>query len=75
MTYFTEITTNTKNAIGHSHRLSLRLPKLGIGRAISKMPSAIAQAFELAYLLPFCASQRKPSTVIDEGVEGRDPSW
>lgn len=75
MTYLTDITTTTQIAIGNSRRLSLRLPKLGIGRAISKMPSVVAHAFEMAYLVPFCASQCKPSTVIDEGVEGRDPSW
>ena len=75
MTYLTDITTTTQIAIGNSRRLSLRLPKLGIGRAISKMPSAVALAFEMAYLAPFSASQRQPSTVVDEDFEGRDPSW
>ncbi len=56
-------------------KLRLRLAKLGSGRAISKMPGAIARAFEMAYLAPFSAVQREPLTAIEEDMEGRDPSW
>ena len=53
----------------------LELPKLGIGRVISEVSSAILQAFEMAYVAPFNSMQRKPSVVFDEEFEGRDPNW
>jgi hypothetical protein len=53
----------------------LALPKLGIGRAISEISSSIVQAYEMAYVEPFTAMQRKPSIVFDEDLEGRDPKW
>ena len=60
------------------HRLSLprlEFPKLGIGRVISEISNSIVQAFEMAYVAPFSALQRKPSIVFDEDLEGRDPNW
>lgn len=60
------------------HPLSLRrlaLPKLGIGTAVSAMPEAVMRAFEMAYVAPFSAKERKPFIVFDEDLEGRDPNW
>ena len=53
----------------------LELPKLGIGHAISEISSTIMQAFEMAYVAPFSAMQRKSSIVFDEDLQGRDPKW
>jgi hypothetical protein len=51
------------------------LPKLGIGRGISEVSNSIVQAFEMAYVAPFSAMQRKPSIVLDEDLEGRGSKW
>jgi hypothetical protein len=53
----------------------LVFPKLGIGRVISKISTSIVQAFEMAYVAPFSAMQRKPAMAFDDDLEGRDPNW
>lgn len=71
--------TDTIFATPISHRRlrlpSLEFPKLGIGRTISEVSNSIVQAFEMAYVSPFSAIQRKPSIDFDEDLEGRDPKW
>ena len=68
----TDIIITTPIAI---RRPGLQLPKLAIGRAISEISNSIVQAFEMAYVAPFSAMQRKPSIIFDEDLEGRDPKW
>ena len=53
----------------------LVFPKLGIGRAISKISNSIVQAFELAYVAPYGATQATPLITFDTDLEGRDPNW
>ncbi len=70
----TDITT-TPIFLGRPSLPCLELPKLGIGRGISEVSSSIVQAFEMAYLAPFRATQRKPPMAFDSDLEGRDPNW
>jgi hypothetical protein len=70
----TDIIT-TPIAIRRPSLLRLQLPKLAIGRPISKISSAILQAFEMAYVAPFMTSRSKPPVVFDADLEGRDLNW
>jgi hypothetical protein len=71
----TDISTTTPNAIGRPSLRHMQLPKLAIGRAISEISNAIMQTFEMAYVAPFSCMQLKPSIVLDEDLDGRDPKW
>ena len=57
----TDIIITTPISLRRPSLPRLELPKLGIGRVISEIPSAILQAFEMAYLAPSSVMQRKPS--------------
>jgi hypothetical protein len=71
----TDITNTTPISLRRLSLPRLELPKLGIGTAVSVMSEAVMRAFEMAYVAPFSAMQRKPSIVFDEDLEGRDPNW
>ena len=71
----TDIIITTPISLRRPSLPRLELPKLGIGRVISEISNSILQAFEMAYVAPFSAMQRKPSIVFDEDLEGRDPNW
>ena len=71
----TDIATTIPNSLHRPSPLRLQLPKLGVGRAISEISNSIVQAFEMAYVAPFTAMQRRPSIDFDEDLEGRDPYW
>ena len=71
----TDIFTTVLITIRRPSLLPLQLPKLAIGRAISEIPSAIVQAFEMAYVTPFNTPQIKPPVALDADLEGRDPTW
>jgi len=71
----TDIIITTPISLRRPSLPRLELPKLGMGRAISEISNSIVQAFEMAYVTPFSAMQRKPSIVFDEDLEGRDPNW
>jgi hypothetical protein len=65
----------TPVAIYRPRLLRLKLPKLAIGRQISQISRAINQAFEMAYVAPFRATQGRPPVAFDADLEGRDPNW
>ena len=71
----TDIIITTPIAVRRPSLLRLELLKLGIGTAVTVISEAIMQAFEMAYVVPFNAMQRKPSIDFDEDLEGRDPKW
>ena len=71
----TDITHSAPITIRRIHLPRVRFPKLGLGRAISEISSAIVQAFEMAYVAPFSAMQPKHPIVLDADLEGRDPNW
>jgi hypothetical protein len=70
----TDIIT-TPIAIRRPSLLRLQLPKLAIGRPISQISPTIVQAFEMAYVAPFRATQDRPPMAFDADLEGRDPNW
>jgi hypothetical protein len=71
----TDITNTTPISLHRLSLLRLELPKLGVGFAVSVMSESVMRAFELAYVAPFSAMQRKLAIVFDEDLEGRDPNW
>ena len=71
----TDIIITTPIAIRRPSLLRMELPKVGIGTAVTMMSEAIMQAFEMAYVAPYRATQSKPPMAIDADLEGRDPNW
>ena len=70
-----DISTTTPITIRRPSLMRLKLPKLVIGRAISELPSAIVQVFEMAYVAPFRTPQSTPPVAFEADLEGRDPNW
>ncbi len=71
----TDIIITTPIAVRRPSLLRLQLPKLAIGSAISQISRSIMQAFEMAYVAPFRATQTKSPMMFDADLEGRDPNW
>lgn len=71
----TDVNITAPTSILPRSLLRLKLPKLALGSAVAETSKAIMQAFEMAYVTPLNAVQHKPSTVLDEDHEGRDPNW
>ena len=71
----TDIIITTPVAIRRPGLLRLKLPRLGSGTAVTVISNAIMQAFEMAYVAPYRATQSKPPMAIDADLDGRDPNW
>lgn len=52
-----------------------KLPTRSIGTTILAIPSAVWQAFYMAYAAPYQAMRRGPNPAGDAELQGRDPSW
>lgn len=70
----TDIFITTPISIRRPSLPRLHLPKLGIGAALAAIGGLLGRAFILAYVEPYTI-RRQPPAVLDDTLEGRDPSW
>ena len=71
----TDIITTHSTTIYQPSPLRLQFPNFGIGQACESLCLAIMDAFAMVYVTPFSAMRHQPPNVLDEDIEGRDPSW
>ncbi len=50
-------------------------PQYNLLPALVRLPAGVMSAFEMAYVFPFSTTKNKPTVVLDEDMEGRDPNW
>jgi hypothetical protein len=53
----------------------LGFPRPGTGAALTGMFGLINDAFRMAYVDPYTSLHRRPQSVTDDDLEGRDPNW
>jgi hypothetical protein len=54
---------------------SLKLPKLGIGRALARILEEFGQTLNMTYVQPYGLDRRKLPVILADSEKGRDPSW
>jgi hypothetical protein len=71
----TDISTNVPIAIRRLSLPRLRFPRLEFGASLREIFGLWNDALNLAYVAPYASIRRRPQTVPDDDLEGRDPSW
>jgi hypothetical protein len=51
------------------------IPALRIGASFLAISVLLGDAFKMAYMDPYASLGRKPPTVPDDDLAGRDPTW
>lgn len=51
------------------------VPRLAIRASLNAMFGLMVDALKAAYLAPYTSLGRRPPTVPDDDLKGRDPSW
>jgi hypothetical protein len=54
---------------------SLKLPKLGISRALTRILENFGYAFDLAYVQPYRLDRGQLPVVLEGSEKGCNPSW
>lgn len=73
----TETTTATPIAARRCSlpRLRLHLPRVRIASVFEPLFLFLGDAYSMVYAAPFHCHQPKKTSVPDEDLNGRDPSW
>lgn len=71
----TETTTATPIAARRCSLPRLRLPSFRIASVFEPLFLFLGDAYSMVYAAPFHCHQPKKTSVSDEDLNGRDPSW
>ena len=71
----TDIISTAPVTFRHPVLSSLRLPKLGVGRAFAWIVEEFTHALNLAYVQPYNIDRGQLPIILEGSEKGRDPSW